>query len=164
MRKFIVLISFIPWLLFFLYKCKNTLKDLKNKRVTGEWIKKNILSLFHFDNLILFAIFLFFCKIYKDSDQIYLTKILLFSSINLYLLINQFYEKKYHKTTIGVEDISTILIIIFLSLIPIIFYTITGHYTITYYIMFAYNFANFLIVFLSKIINDALIKRIKKRK
>ena len=111
MREFIILLSFVPWLLFFLYKCKNTLKDLKNKRLTGEWIKKNLLNLFHFDNLILFGIFLFFCKTFKDSNQIFLTKVLLFSCINLYLFINQLYEKKHHKTVLGIEDISTILII-----------------------------------------------------
>ncbi len=164
MREFIILLSFVPWLLFFLYKCKNTLKDLKNKRLTGEWIKKNLLNLFHFDNLILFGIFLFFCKTFKDSNQIFLTKVLLFSCINLYLFINQLYEKKHHKTILGVEDISTILIIILLSLIPIVFYTITGHYTIAYYIMFGYNFGNFIIVYLSKKINDLLIKMIKKKK
>jgi len=43
MHKFIVYLTFIPWLLYFSSVCKNAIKDLKENKITKDWIKKNIL-------------------------------------------------------------------------------------------------------------------------
>lgn len=163
MKKILVLASFIPWLLYFFSLCKNTLKDIKTNEINKEWIKDNFLKVFHLDNLILFGLFIIFVSIYRNSGKIFITKLLLFSSINLYLLANRYYDKNKHKYNIGNEDISTILIIVIISLIPISVYNITGWYTVSYILMFAFAFFNYFIVIVAKKINDLLIKRTKKK-
>ncbi len=163
MKKILVLASFIPWLLYFFSLCKNTLKDIKTNEINKEWIKENFLKVFHLDNLILFGLFIIFVSIYRNSGKIFITKLLLFSSINLYLLANRYYDKNKHKYNIGNEDISTILIIVIISLIPISVYNITGWYTVSYILMFAFAFFNYYIVIVAKKINDLLIKRTKKK-
>lgn len=162
MTKFIVYLTFIPWFLYFASLCKDAIKKLENTKISKNWFKSNLFSIFHFPNIILFAIFIYFSIRYSDANQIWFTSILLFSSINLYLFINHYYDK--YKTTEKIDsmNLSTILIILFLVFIPIIYYISTSNYTITYYILFIYSFFNYLIVYISKLINDFLVKRVFK--
>lgn len=164
MKKLFILLSFIPWLLYFFYQGRNALKDLKNNKISKEWFKTNFLNIFHLDNLILLGIFLYFSNVYHSSNQIFLTKLLLFSCINLYLFTNRYYDKNRNKNRIGAEDISTVLIIIILAFVPISFYNLTGNYTIAYYIMFGFSFFNYLIVYLAKKINDLILKIVGREK
>ena len=163
MTKLIVYLTFIPWILYFSSVCKNALNDLKENKVTKTWIKENLLKIFHFDNLILFALFLFFSAFYHKASQIWLVDVLLFSAINLYLFMNGYYDKHRKENTIGTGDISTILIILILSMIPIIFYFSTGKYAITYYILFAYSFFNYIVVYIARSINKFIIKLVRKK-
>ncbi len=162
MQKFLVYLTFIPWFLYFIETAKNFIKITRKTTINKKWFKENFLNLFRFDSLILFGIFIFFAKFYKHADQIKLVKILLFAAINLYLYINTYYDKNKRKNHIEAKDISTILIILIIMLIPIIFYISTGMYTITYYILFGYNFFNILIVILSESINDFILKIVKR--
>ncbi len=163
MTKLVVYLTFIPWLLYFSSVCKNAIKDLKRVRVNKEWIKNNIFKIFHFENIILFAIFIYFSANYKDANQIWLVDVLLFSAINLYLFFNRYYDKNRNESRIGTGDVSTILIILLLISIPLIYYVSTHNYVVTYYILFAYSFFNYLIVYVAKSINDLIMKVIKKR-
>ena len=65
------------------------------------------------------------------------------------------------KEKITVNDIPTVLIIVILMLIPITYYLSTKKYTTCYYIMFGYSFFNYVIVYISKIINNKIISIIK---
>lgn len=163
MTKFVVYLTFIPWLLYFSSVCKNAIKDLKRVKVNKEWIRKNIFKIFHFENIILFGIFIYFSANYKHANQIWLVDILLFSAINLYLFFNRYYDKNRNDSKIGTGDVSTILIILLLISIPLIYYVSTHNYVNTYYILFAYSFFNYLIVFIAKSINDLIMKIIRKR-
>ena len=162
MFRFFVYITFIPWLLYFISLSKNTIKVLKSNRVNKEWLKKNFFNVFHFEYLILVGIFVFFSTFYHDRDQIWLVDTLLFSAINLYLFINLYYQKKKTTAKITNNDIPIILIIIILTCIPFVIYVSTRNYLIVYYILFAYSFFNYPIVFFSKQINDLIIKMVKK--
>lgn len=162
MSEGIIYLTFIPWFLYFASLCKNALKDLKDNKVTFKWIKKNIFKIFHFENIILFAIFFYFSAYYSDSNQIWLVDILLFSAINLYLFINRYYDKNRSQAAIGTKDVSTILIIMLLIIIPIIYYISTSNYAITYYILFGYSFFNYVIVYVAKSLNDLTMKVIIK--
>ncbi len=162
MTRLIVYLTFIPWFLYFSSLCKNAIKDLKENKVTMPWIKENLLKIFHFDNLILFAIFIYFSAYYRGASQIWLVNVLLFSAINLYLFMNRYYDKNRSSKEISQGDVPTILIILMISLIPIIFYMTTSKYTITYYIMFGFAFFNYLIVYISKTISKGINKLIKK--
>lgn len=163
MKNIIIFLTFIPWLFYFISISENALKDLKQNKVTKKWIKENILKIFHFENLILFGLFIYFAQNYTGANQLWLVKVLLFSVINLYLYINKFYDKNSIKDKLTTEDISTILIILLITLIPIIFYSSTKMYTTTYYIMFGYSFFNYLIVYISKILNELIFKIVKKQ-
>ncbi len=163
MNNIIIFLTFIPWLLYFTSISKNALKDLKQNKVTKSWIKENIFKIFHFENIILFGIFIYFAKNYTGANQLWLAKVLLFSVINLYLYINRFYDKNSIETKLTTEDISTILLILLITLIPIIFYSSTKMYTTTYYIMFAYSFFNYIIVYIAKFLNELIFKLVKKQ-
>ena len=101
-------------------------------------------------------------KFYKEADQLWLAKVLLFSSINLYLYINTFYDESKKKIKIGAGDISTMLILVILMLIPIVFYVAFHKYTITYYILFVYSFFYYPITIISKTINNLLLKLVRR--
>ena len=70
MTKFIVLLTFIPWFLYFASLCKSAIKDL-NQKIDKTWIKENIFNIFHFENLILIGIFIYF-SISTDKDNQFL--------------------------------------------------------------------------------------------
>ncbi len=163
MSEGIVYLTFIPWFLYFASLCKNALNDLKVNEINLKWIRKNIFKIFHFENIILFAIFFYFSAYYSDSNQIWLVDILLFSAINLYLFINRYYDKNRNQTTIGTKDVSTILIIMLIIIIPIMYYVSTSNYVVTYYILFGYSFFNYTIVFIAKSINDLIMKLIIRK-
>ncbi len=162
MNKFIVFLTFIPWFLYFASLCKTAIKDLKDNKVTMKWIKDNFFKIFHFENLLLIAIFVYFSINYYKASQIWLVDVLLFSSINLYLFINRYYDKNRKEGIIGNNDIITILILILLCTIPVTFFFTTNRLAITYYILFGLSFFNYLVVYLSKTINKLVLKLVKK--
>lgn len=163
MKNFFVYLSFIPWFLYYVSMCKNAMKDIKKSDVNFKWFGKSFFRIFRLDNIILFAIYLFFSFVNTDASQLWLVKLLLFSGINLYLYINSFYDKNKIREKIKTDDISTVFIILFLSLIPIIYFISTKNHTITYYIMFGFSFFNYFIAFISKIINDWSFKLVVSR-
>ncbi len=164
MEIFINYLTFIPWLLYCIALSKYAIKTVNTTKINKEWVKKNILNIFRFDSLILIAIFIYFTISYKTSKQIWLVEVLLFSAINLYLYFNSYYDKNKSNYEIDTKDLSTVLIILIIFLIPIIYFISTHNTSITYYILFAYNFFNFVIVYISKQINDLFIKLIQSKK
>jgi hypothetical protein len=162
MTKIIVLATFIPWFLYFTSLCKSAIQDINTEKINLSWIKHNIFKIFHFETLILIAIFVYFSINYYKANQIWLVEVLLFSSINLYLFFNRYYDKNNKDYKIGNKDVTTILIILFIVLLTIIFYLTTNRFTITYYLLFIYSFFNYLIVFISKSINDFIYKIVRR--
>lgn len=138
------------------------MKVLK-KYNTTKWVRKNIFKVFHFDSLILFAIYIYFNSIYHNSSQLWLVNILLFGVINLYLYLNSFYDKNRINDKIHTDDISSILIVLLVSLIPIFYYASSKNVSITYYIMFGYIFFNYIVVKICLTINDFIIKIVLRR-
>ena len=162
MFRFVVYLTFISWLCYYISLSKDTIKVFKTNKVNKEWVKKNFFEIFHFENLILIGIFVFFSISFRDRDQIWLVNILLFTAINLYLFINLYYQKKKADAKITNNDIPVILIIIILTCFPFAIYASTHKYRLVYYILFGYSFFNYPIVYLSKKLNDLIIRRIKK--
>lgn len=159
MKNFFVFLTFIPWILYFISLSKIALKDFHSFKLNKKWIKNNILKIFQFDKLILITIFIYFSILYPDANQVWLVEIMLFSVINLYLYINNIYNKTRNK--ISKDDFKEGLIILLFMVIPIIIFSITKNQSLTYYIMFAYSFFNYLIVFLSIKLNELINKVIK---
>ncbi len=162
MEKIIVFITFIPWFLYFSSLCKSAIQELNTNKVSLKWLKNNVFKIFHFQNLILIGVFTYFSINYYNANQIWLVEILLFSSINLYLFFNRYYDKYNTEYKIGNRDTTTILIILFLILLTTIYYLTTKNHTITYYIFFAYSFFNYIIVYISKLINDLIYRLVRK--
>ena len=81
MTKTIICLTFIPWILYFLSVSLNAVKDLNKNTVTGTWLKENVFNIFHFDNIILIGIFIYFSRMYPDANQIFLVETLLFTFI-----------------------------------------------------------------------------------
>lgn len=163
MTKLIIYLTFVPWFLYFIVLCKNALKVLKENKMSKIWLKENIFKIFRFDNIILFAIFFYFSAYHHEANQILLVDTMLFSAINLYLFINTYYDKNKNNNKIDQNDISTILILLLITLIPFIYYTSTNNYVITYYILFAYGFFNYLIVFISRCINIFINNKVRSK-
>ena len=162
MTKLIVVLTFIPWILYFLSSSSRTIKDFRGQKINKEFLKENILKLFRFDNIILIGLYIYFSLTYPDADQIWLIRVLLFASINLYLLINSIYDKK-NKETLEKKEKNIIIILAVLILIPVLYYAFTRHYKITYYIMFGYSFFNGVLVLMcSSIYKKYFTKKRKK--
>lgn len=163
MQRFFNYLSFIPWFLYCIELSRNAIKIVNTNKINKEWLKKNIFNIFRFDSLILIGIFIYFMLTYHKANQIWLVEVLLFSAINLYLYFNSYYDKNKTDYHIDTKDLSTILIILLIILIPFIYFISTKNSLITYYILFGYTFFNFIIVYLAKTINDFIIKIILKR-
>lgn len=159
MTKLVVVLTFIPWILYFLSSSSRTIKDFRRQKINKQFLKENILKLFRFDNMILIGLYIYFSLTYPDADQIWLIRVLLFASINLYLLLNSIYDKK-NKDSLEKKEKNIIFMLAVLILIPLIYYAFTRHYKITYYIMFGYSFFNGIIV----LICTMLYKKFKTKK
>lgn len=154
MGKIIAYITFIPWILNYSMSIRNAIKSTKNTKIDSKWFKKNISKMIHIESLLLIAVFIYFTKF--DNNTV---NKMLFSVINLYFFINAFYDKRAESAKkIEVSDLSTILITIILSFIPLIVYLKTSNLTVTYYLDFAYVFFSYLIVLLARNIDKLLNK------
>lgn len=141
---------------------KSALYDLNNNKITLSWIGKNIFKIFHFDNLILFAIFGYFSYAYPDANQLWLVEIMLFTVINLYLYMNRFHDKDRFVGHVAKDDLSTILVILLIMLVPVFYYGSSKDYMFTYYIMFGYGFFNYIIVFIAHLVIKMIFKIIAR--
>lgn len=161
MKKLVVFLTFIPWLLYFSKITKNVIaEETKGIKRDKKWWQENFFQVFQIDTLILVGIFVFFAKYHKDANQIWLVKVLLFSAINLYLYLNT-YHLKYNRS-VDKSNISTILLLLIIMFIPIVFYGVTGKYTTTYYILFVYSFFYYAIAMICYKINNLLINNASK--
>ena len=163
MKTYIVYLTFIPWVLYFISICKKALYEIKVKKVNKDYFFKNLWRILPLDRLILTGIFVFVCIFYKGASQLWVAKVLLFASINLYLYINTFYDEDRKRFNLTTGDISTMLIILILMIGPIVFYVATHMYTVTYFILFGYSFFYYIITLLSKGINSLIFKIVRKK-
>lgn len=161
MTRIIISLTFIPWILYLVSSSSRVIKEFRGQKINKEFLKNNLFNLFRLDTIILVLIFIFFSINYPSADQIWLIRVLLFISINLYLLLNSIYDKK-NKEKLLKKEYNIIFLLVILMLIPVVFYLISKKYTTAYYIMFGYSILNGLIVLLCSIINNKINKLKKK--
>lgn len=161
MTRIIISLTFIPWILYLVSSSSRVIKEFRGQKINKEFFKNNLFNLFRLDTIVLVLVFIFFSVTYPSADQIWLIRVLLFISINLYLLLNSIYDKK-NKEKLVKKEYNIIFLLVILMLIPIVFYLISKKYTTAYYIMFGYSVLNGLIVLLCSIINNK-INKIKKK-
>ena len=160
MTKLVVFLTFIPWLAYFILSTIKNIKKTRNEKMTIKYINENIFNIFRFDTIILISILIYFSLSYPKSDQIWLARVLLFATINLYLFVNRLYDKVEKKDQLNKKERNIAFLSILISLIPVIFYICTKKYQITYYIMFGLGFFNYFITIICKYI----LEKIKKKK
>lgn len=161
MTRIIISLTFIPWILYLVSSSSRVIKEFRGQKINKEFFKNNLFNLFRLDTIVLVLVFIFFSVTYPSADQIWLIRVLLFISINLYLLLNSIYDKK-NKEKLVKKEYNIIFLLVILMLMPIVFYLISKKYTTAYYIMFGYSVLNGLIVLLCSIINNK-INKIKKK-
>lgn len=161
MTRIIISLTFIPWILYLVSSSSRVIKEFRVQKINKEFLKNNLFNLFRLDTIVLILVFIFFSVTYPSADQIWLIRVLLFVSINLYLLLNSIYDKR-NKEKLLKKEYNIIFLLVILMLIPIVFYLISKKYTIAYYIMFGYSILNGLIVLLCSIINNKINKFKKK--
>lgn len=152
MGKAIIYITFIPWILHYGFSVINSLKLTKSMKFNFEWLKKNFGKIFHIEEILLIAIFIYLSR-YGNQTFSSIVHGMLFSVMNLYLFVNSFYDKRTITTNkVGLSDLKEIIILIVITSIPFIYFTRTDNMLYTYYIMFCYGFLNFIFVLFSRLI------------
>lgn len=157
MTRIIICLTFIPWILYLISSSSRIIKEFRGQKINKDFIKNNLFNLFRLDTIILILIYIFFSATYPNADQIWLIRVLLFTSINLYLVLNSIYDKK-NKEKLVKKEYNIIFLLVILLLIPVIIYLITKKYTIIYYVMFGYSILHGLLVLLCSIINSKINK------
>lgn len=144
MQQIFIFLTFIPWFLYYFSQTKSNLKIIKNNNEDNSW-RKNFLEIIPLNNIILYAILIYFSSYYDDSSSIFIVRIMLFSAINLYLFFNTISRKDY--ITIFEDSKESIPIkYILIALIPIISFFFTEQHMMTYYLMISFNILNYLLI------------------
>lgn len=153
MGKTIIYITFIPWFLHYGFSTFKALKLTKSMKFNFKWLKKNFNKIFHIEELLLIAIFVYLSN-YGNQTFSNIVHQMLFSAMNLYLFVNSFYDKRTDTTNkIGLSDLKEIIILFFIACIPFIYFIRTENMLYTYYLMFSYGFLNFIFVLISRLIS-----------
>ena len=160
MTKLVVFLTFIPWLAYFILSTIKNIKKIRNEKMSIQYIKENIFNIFRFDTIILILIYIYFSLSYPSSDQIWLVRVLLFATINLYLFVNRIYDKVENNNQLNKKERNIVFLSVLISLIPIILYIFTEEYQIVYYLMFGLGFFNYIITIICKFI----LEKIRKKK
>jgi hypothetical protein len=143
MQQIFIFLTFIPWFFYYFSQTKSNLKIINNNE-DNSW-RKNFLDIIPLNNIILYAILIYFSSYYNDSSSIFIVRIMLFSAINLYLFFNTISRKDY--ITIFEDSKESIPIkYILIALIPIISFFFTKQHMMTYYIMISFNILNYLLI------------------
>ena len=143
MKRIITIITFIPWFLYYYSETKSLLKIIKNNKENDT--KESIFKLLPINNLVLYSVLIYFSIAYKNANNIFVVRILLFSAINIYLFFNTISEKDYILNINKKEERISFKYYV-LAFIPILFYLITKKQMTTYYIMLIYNFFAYLFI------------------
>lgn len=153
MERAIIYITFIPWFLHYSFSIINSLKLTKSMKFNFTWLKKNFGKIFHIEEILLIAIFVYLSG-YGNQTFSNIVHQMLFSVMNLYLFVNSFYDKRtITENKIGLSDLKEIIILVFITTIPFIYFIRTNNMLNTYYIMFCYGFLNFIFVLISRLIS-----------
>jgi hypothetical protein len=161
MAKIIKLITFIPWILYFieimLYRINVIEEKSLDKSKYFKYLNKNLFSSINVKELVLFCIFIIFMQYEKT-----LVLEILFPAIYVYLLIDFF-----HTLAVNCKKIKNVFLMVetvILVVLVIGFFLITNHLYTTYVVMFAVSLlSSFLIYVFSAIYSLFPKKAISKK-
>lgn len=157
--KYIVLITFIPWLLFFIVSILNNLNNKDYKTFSLKYLKKNFFKIFRIDTLFLIIAFYYFSSFGKEFVDKYL-----FAVMCLYLFMNSFYEKKEKiKKDFFKKNFLNLVLLFIVMLIPFTVYFIKQRLVLTYKIMMLYLYFEYIMILLVNYISKFIFKVLKRK-
>lgn len=158
-NKYIILVTFIPWILIVFVSVLNNLNNENYQKFSFKYLGKNFFKIFRLDTLLLILCFWYFASFHKTFVDKYL-----FSIMCLYLFVNFFYEKRNPlKKNFFKENIIQIILLLFITIIPFIYYYKTNNLNITYKIMLLYLYLEYIIILIVSYITK-LIKKLFNKK
>ena len=148
MNKIIILITLIPWLLYFIFLTKNNIIVLKNNNYSLSKIPtKELIST---KSILLFLLFIVISIIYRKVDQIELINSLLFSTINIFLFIYSYYENNSNQVNLLLKEKLYLLTLSIITFIITVI-SLTFHNCLyTYIILFASSILNIILLYISR--------------
>lgn len=159
LNKYITLVTFLPWVLIFIFSSLNNLGNKNYTSFTWEYLRKNFFKIFRLDTLFLIIVFLYFSSFHKDFVDKYL-----FAVMCIYLFVNSFYEKRNTlKKGFWTKNFLNIFLLFCVMIIPFIIYFTKKDLVLTYKIMLIYLFLEYIIIIIISYITK-FIKKIFKRK
>ena len=157
-EKYIILITFIPWILIIVVSMISNLNNEHYQTFSLKYLSKNIFKIFRLDTLLLIICFWYFASFDREFVDKYL-----FAIMCLYLFVNFFYEKRNPiNKKFWKENIIQIILLIIMNLIPFIYYNNTGNLNFTYKIMLLYLFFEYIIILIVSYISKPIKKLFKK--
>lgn len=157
--KYIVLITFIPWLLFFIVSILNNLNNKDYKTFSLKYLKKNFFKIFRIDTLFLIIAFYYFSSFGKEFVDKYL-----FAVMCLYLFMNSFYEKKEKiKKDFFKKNFLNLVLLFIVMLIPFTVYFVKQRLVLTYKIMLLYLYFEYIMILLVNYISKFIFKVLKRK-
>lgn len=155
--KYIVLITFIPWILFFLKSGIYNLNNSNYETLSWKYLKNNFFKIFRIDTLFLIIAFYYFSSYGKDFVDKYL-----FAVMALYLLMNSFYDRK-EKIKKGFvrEKFINIILFLIVMIVPFFIYFGKHNLVLTYKIMLFYIFFQYIIIIAINYISKLIRKLFK---
>ena len=161
--KYIIILTFIPWLLIFIVSTINNLNNPNYKSFSFKYLRNNIFKIFRLDTLLLIIAFWYFSSFNREFVSQYL-----FSIMCLYLFVNFFYEKRQNlEKGFWKANILNIILLIIIMSIPFILYYNNYDLDTVYKLMLIYLFGEYIIILLVSYITKLikfLLKKIKGNK
>lgn len=162
MNDIINYLTIIPWILYYCSRVIDALKGTKKQKFNLKWLKNNWKKIFHLEEILLMAIFVYFSSQGDKNLNKFLYQ-MLFVVMNLYLFINSFYDRRRNTiNNLDKKDLSVIIITSLGIIMPFLFYIKTKELVLTYYLLFGIVFFSYPIVLISRLIDFIIRKIIKK--
>lgn len=163
MNDVINFFTVIPWILYFCFRVIDALKGTKKQKFNLKWFKNNWKKIFHLEEILLMAIFVYFSSQGDKNLNKFLYQ-MLFVVMNLYLFINSFYDRRRTiANNLNKKDLSVIIITSLFLIMPFLYYIKVKELVLTYYLLFVLVFFSYPIVLISRLI-DFIIRKIINKK
>ena len=160
MNKYLVFITFIPWLIIFIISILNNLNNDSYKKFSFKYLTKNFFKIFRIDLLFLIIMFYYFTSFNLDFVSMYL-----FAVMNIYLCVNSFYEhKKKLKDNFFKTNLISLILLSFITLIPFLIYYFHKDLVLAYRIMLLYLFLEYIIIIVISFLARLITKVLKLKK
>lgn len=145
MNFYLKLVTFIPWILYFIeimfYRISVFDSKGKNKEKYFSYINKNLFSSLNIKELLLFFVFMLFIQ-YENTTVLEI----LFATIYIYLLIDFFHGLAYDCKKLKHKMLMVETVILLVLIIG--FFLITEHLYTTYILMFIVSILSSFLIYL----------------